>query len=75
MPAPMDGGLSSLSTKARQRRQSPEAFAARIKAEIMAEGCIWCHHTMPPGRWFWCSEDCRTKAIAEHRKRYVQSRH
>ena len=60
--APKDGGLSSLSTAARSRREGSSNFARRIHHWVDTWRCVKCQKPLDPhnsGRYFYCSDACK----------------
>lgn len=70
-----DAGISSLSSTARERsRQSAQATAAEIRAEMARARCLGpkCDNLLRPhetGRWFYCSDACREASLVKERGR------
>ena len=72
--APLDGGLSSLSSKARSRREGAPQFAARVHAFVDTWKCLGprCGKLLRPhesGRFFYCSDECRQASLEATRGR------
>jgi hypothetical protein len=66
-----DGGLSSLGTSARQRRQGA-GWTHTLAAWIDGWTCLQCRKVLSPrdtGRYFYCSDACRDKSLAAERKK------
>jgi hypothetical protein len=69
--APKDGGLSSLSTAARQRRERTDQFVRRIAAWVDTWRCVKCGVMLHPhqnGRRFYCSDRCRDASAPAYAK-------